>query len=295
MDDSPLPPSVDSPTTDRGAAVSAANAVTHGLTATRHLPAAMESRRNALLAELDAELRPTSALERIFVAELARHAAGLEVAATIEPAVLRRGVQQGAQLTELSDAANADAEADAALTAAVASDALQRTTRYRRGHEHGLFRALDKLSEARQLVAQVSSQPPRFQSEEECEAHLRGRMLDPSWRCPGCFTPKGYWIAGRFRWECASCRRQFGLRAGTVLERSPLPLLLWFRAIEAVVQRPELTAAELAAELGLSRRATAAEIQRRISSALRSTDRDRLLAGLPAILARELPERSVQK
>jgi hypothetical protein len=71
-----------------------------------------------------------------------------------------------------------------------------------------------------------------FPSEIACEEFLKKRLDRASWRCPRCGSAEGNWLPSRRCWECALYRRQTGLRVGTVMEWSPIPLLKWFGAIE---------------------------------------------------------------
>jgi hypothetical protein len=64
------------------------------------------------------------------------------------------------------------------------------------------------------------------------------------------------------------------------MERSPLPLTTWFRAIRTIVMDPHCTARDLAAKVGMRRMATVRNLRRKISAALQSKNRATLLAGL---------------
>jgi transposase-like protein len=98
-----------------------------------------------------------------------------------------------------------------------------------------------------------------------------------------CGHRRGWLLIRRRRWLCAGCNRQLGLRAGTVMERSPLALTAWFAAVRQVVRKRAISVQELAASIGIRRLATVRGVARRIREALdsgRATDR---LAGLKEI------------
>ena len=75
----------------------AGNALQHGLTARTVLPDVLRLRTDHFAVELRCELRPAGCLEVVLVDELARHAAGMELAGHAEAAILRYcGQQPGA-------------------------------------------------------------------------------------------------------------------------------------------------------------------------------------------------------
>lgn len=177
-----------------------------------------------LRATLHEELSPRSAIEEILVAELARHAAMLELCERAEMAVLRRAA------TELggfhADVSSLDDQTDAALSAAVASDAIDSFARYRRGHEKGLISSLKALNEAAARRTAMWAIAPiaqrRIWEEHECETWLRERAAQGGWRCPHCGPATANWLASRKVLQCKHCRRHAGLRNGTVMAGSPL-------------------------------------------------------------------------
>jgi transposase-like protein len=48
--------------------------------------------------------------------------------------------------------------------------------------------------------------------------------------CPQCENRSARELTGLRRWQCAACRRQVSLTAGTVLHNTKLPLTIWFWA-----------------------------------------------------------------
>jgi len=245
----------------------AANAVRHGLTSKKYIPAILEAGRVAALVEkLERELCPESETEGLLVREIARHAAMLELAEQAEGAVLRIGAES---LAPMLASPEGELPMDAALAAAVTTDSIDRLTRYRRAHEKAMHQALDRLRE-RQAARhrRVGRRPKSFDSEAACRAQLRARFEAPSWQCPRCQHRHGYWLDKREKWECASCRAQVTLRYGTVFARSPLSLVTWFAAVGHVLTNPGISAAELSQRLSLARPATVQAILGRIRQAI---------------------------
>ena len=75
----------------------------------------------------------------------------------------------------------------------------------------------------------------RFASEKDCAEYLFTRRWPDGFRCPRCGGRKCYRIRSRGIYECAACRYQASVTAGTVLHGTRTPLRLWFTAIFLLV------------------------------------------------------------
>jgi transposase-like protein len=229
------------------------------------------------------EFRPSTPTAEILTDEVARHAVALQRAEQIEAAVMRRGARAASLLLEHLPL-DADQE-QAMLAGAAAGDLLERITRYRRSHERGLHNSLAQLR-----VHQAATAPPtcrrpsppsqQFQTEAECVAYLLDRLRRGHCACPRCGQSGGYWLARRQRRQCAHCKHQMGLRAGTVMARSPLPLKPWLAAIECLVADPATPIDVLSEVTGVRRRPTLRRMKDRILAAMHAENRRDLLAGL---------------
>ena len=71
----------------------------------------------------------------------------------------------------------------------------------------------------------------RFTTDEACEQHLFKVRWPNGFVCPKCTHASYYKIKGRGLYQCAQCRRQTSVTAGTDMHRSHLPLRKWFWAI----------------------------------------------------------------
>jgi transposase-like protein len=254
------------------------------LTASTLLPDVLQPGRfEQYQQELQRDYPPSSVLERILLAEVARHSAALEVGQKAEGAVLRQGALSVGQLilTTMQDPA---AQEDFSLAAAVSTDSLDRFARYRRGHERALFTAIKKLQELRDTKQSGAAEDsrasaPAFLDEKACHEYLKQRLVGNS-RCPHCGGEKGSWLVKRQRWQCAGCHRQVGPTAGTVMAGSRLPLTQWFAAIRVLLCHPGTTVSELAQEIGVRRMSTVRSVVKSIRAAIGSDKAQELLAGL---------------
>ena len=71
-----------------------------------------------------------------------------------------------------------------------------------------------------------------FNTEEKCIDYLAKVRWNGVAECPYCANEKTYRMTkGRKNWKCASCRKQFSVRVGTIFEDSKISLRKWFVAI----------------------------------------------------------------
>ena len=76
--------------------------------------------------------------------------------------------------------------------------------------------------------------------------------------CPKCGDRRAYELANFRRWQCAGCRYQVSLTAGTILHNTKTPLTVWFWAAYLMTtDKRGLSALLLQRQLGLSRYETA--------------------------------------
>jgi hypothetical protein len=92
----------------------------------------------------------------------------------------------------------------------------------------------------------------RFADETACIEYLRSVKWPTGFRCPKCAGSRSYWVCGRGREQCATCRHQTSVTAETVFHKTRTPLRLWFRAIfESVSPKHGCSALHLLRVLGL--------------------------------------------
>jgi hypothetical protein len=70
----------------------------------------------------------------------------------------------------------------------------------------------------------------RFASDAACRHYLMACRWPDGFRCPACGDAGSYLLATRDLLQCRACRRQTSVTAGTALDRTRLPLPLWFAA-----------------------------------------------------------------
>jgi len=98
----------------------------------------------------------------------------------------------------------------------------------------------------------------RFSTEEECEAYLRQSRWPDGFVCPQCGGKGAYELPRRGLCQCKACGYQVSLTAGTVMHRTHVALVQWFRAAYLMTTlTPGISAVQLQRQLGLGSYRTA--------------------------------------
>ena len=93
----------------------------------------------------------------------------------------------------------------------------------------------------------------RFGDERACWEYLWHAKWPNGFACPKCKGTKAYYVIERALEQCASCKHQASVTAGTMFHRTRTPLRKWFRAIfEFVSRKHGCNAMDIQRLLGLS-------------------------------------------
>ncbi len=117
----------------------------------------------------------------------------------------------------------------------------------------------------------------QFASEAACEDYLAKCRWPDGFVCSRCGDARAYAIADSRRRQCAGCRYQVSLTAGTILHNTKTPLTAWFwAAYLAVTDKRGVSALLLQRQLGLRRYETAWMILHKLRRAMVNTTREPL-------------------
>jgi predicted RNA-binding Zn-ribbon protein involved in translation (DUF1610 family) len=134
-------------------------------------------------------------------------------------------------------------------------------------------------------VLEQPADPPRsllefqrdFPNDAACVRYLASRRWPAGFVCPACGATRAYELVKRHLWQCAACRLQTSLTAGTVLHGTRLPLITWFWAMYlAATLNTGISARQLRKQLGLRRYETAWMLLQKIRLAMVNPERERL-------------------
>ncbi len=116
-----------------------------------------------------------------------------------------------------------------------------------------------------------------FSTDEGCRDHLHWLRWPDGFLCPECGGPG--WLPRNGRYECAACGLRTSLIAGTIFERTRLPLTLWFHgAWLFATNKDGVSASALQRQLNLHSYQTAWTMLSKFRVATAATDRA-LLSG----------------
>lgn len=118
-----------------------------------------------------------------------------------------------------------------------------------------------------------------FSTKAECEEYLTTLRWGNGYVCPKCGCHHGYRLSNG-RYQCAECRHQTSVTAGTVLHKTHMPLTQWFLAFYFVSQdRRGISAVQLASMLSTKYK-TAWYMLTRIRAAMGQRDASYQLSGV---------------
>jgi transposase-like protein len=117
----------------------------------------------------------------------------------------------------------------------------------------------------------------QFATEEACQQYLAACRWPEGFVCPRCGKNRAYELVVFRRWECAACRYQVSLTAGTILHNTKTPLAVWFWAAYLMTtDKRGISALLLQRQLGLRRYETAWMILHKFRRAMVNLTREPL-------------------
>jgi predicted RNA-binding Zn-ribbon protein involved in translation (DUF1610 family)/transposase-like protein len=92
----------------------------------------------------------------------------------------------------------------------------------------------------------------RYQTEEDCLLAIEKIRWSKGFVCPKCGHDAGYRLSRKRKIECAVCKSQASITAGTIFHKTRVPLVNWFWIIFLVAQdKGGASALRLAKQLGM--------------------------------------------
>lgn len=103
-----------------------------------------------------------------------------------------------------------------------------------------------------------------FDSEQKCIDYLALQRWGDNISCVYCNNDKVYTLKGENkRYKCASCRKQFSVKSGTVFENSKISFKTWFAAIYLVTSHKKgISSLQLMRDLGVTQKTAWFMLQR---------------------------------
>ena len=133
----------------------------------------------------------------------------------------------------------------------------------------------------------------RFADEAACVEYLAAARWPEGFRCPVCGGAKAWRLSTKpFTWECAGCRKQTSVTAGTVMHGSKLELTVWFWAAYLMTTHSNgISATQLQLQLGIGSYKTAWLLCAKLRRAMVDPERNPL-SGLVEVDEAAIPFRT---
>ena len=73
-----------------------------------------------------------------------------------------------------------------------------------------------------------------FSTEEQCLHHFKNVREKEGVKCSACGSEEHYWLKAKRQFQCKICKFRTGIKCGTLLECSKLPIRKWYEAFHLV-------------------------------------------------------------
>ena len=119
----------------------------------------------------------------------------------------------------------------------------------------------------------------RYGTEEQCLQALSQSRWPYGFECPECGSRRFHQLHCRPLFQCAECRHQASVIAGTIFASTKLPLTTWFLAMHLLTQsKHSISSLELARQLGV-RQKTAWSLKHKLMQVMLEREQTRVLSG----------------
>ena len=119
----------------------------------------------------------------------------------------------------------------------------------------------------------------RFGRDEQCVQALSRSRWPLGFECPECGGHRGHALTTRPLMQCAVCRHQVSVTAGTIFHSTKLPLRVWFLAMHLLSQaKHSVSGLELSRQLGVSQ-TTAWSLKHKLMQVMMEREHGRRLHG----------------
>tara|TARA_B110000046_G_scaffold39778_1_gene43894 strand:- start:119 stop:589 length:471 start_codon:yes stop_codon:yes gene_type:complete len=119
-----------------------------------------------------------------------------------------------------------------------------------------------------------------FPTEESFRVHMRTQRELECILCKKGKKENHYWLIAKWQWQCSSCGFRTGLRSGTMMEHSNLPVRTWYLAMAFMsFSKKGISAIELSRQLGKHKYDSVWKLMHKIRNAMGQRDSRYNLSG----------------
>lgn len=119
----------------------------------------------------------------------------------------------------------------------------------------------------------------RFKSDDDCLTAIVQRRWPHGFKCPHCNSANATKLSKRRAFQCNNCKKQTSITAGTIFEKTRVPLLNWFFMMFLVANDKGGASASRLSHLLDMRYDTVWHILQKLRVAMGQRDENYLLAG----------------
>jgi len=120
----------------------------------------------------------------------------------------------------------------------------------------------------------------RFPTEHSARLYLIQKREEEGIICKKCGNSEHIWLDNQSYWRCKTCRSCTQLTAGTVMEKSHIPIDSWFKVIHLMTAtKQSLSALEMQRQIGMKRYEPVWYMMQKIRSAMGKRDSQYTLKG----------------
>jgi Zn ribbon nucleic-acid-binding protein len=113
----------------------------------------------------------------------------------------------------------------------------------------------------------------RFPDERSCIDHIKSEREKTGVVCKKCFSKDHYWLNSLDMFQCKKCGFRTGLKNGTVMEDSKLPIRTWLLALTLIsATKKGFSALELQRQMGHSRYETVFRLYHKVREVMGKRD-----------------------
>jgi hypothetical protein len=122
----------------------------------------------------------------------------------------------------------------------------------------------------------------RFPDEKICKNHLKEVREKEGIICKNCgVETKHWWLENVQKFQCSECNSRTNLKSGTMMEKSKVPLQIWFMCIHLMTStKKPISCLEMMRQLGISKYETTSLMMNKIRLSMGKRDSEYKLSGV---------------
>jgi hypothetical protein len=119
-----------------------------------------------------------------------------------------------------------------------------------------------------------------FPNEDTCRKYIKQKREQQGITCDECGCTKHYWLENKQYWKCSQCKSTTNLRSGTIMTKSKVPIITWFKCIHLMTStKKSISALEMQRQLSMKRYEPVWYMMQKIRISMGKRDKNYKLSG----------------